>query len=138
MPFPLSVLWPPNALLLAALLLAPVRWWGLLVLAVLPAHLFAELEANIPVSMVLGWFVSNVSEALIGALLMRRLAPSGADLRTLRSVLVFFAAAVVAALLSSFLDAGLVRLIGWGKADFWTLWQVASSPTSSPRSPSFP
>jgi PAS domain S-box-containing protein len=124
MPFPLSVLWPPNALLFAALVLAPVRWWWLLLLGALPAHLFAELEANIPVPMVLGWFVSNVSEALIGALLMRRLAPSGADLSALRSVLGFFVAAVVAALLSSFIDAGLVRLIGWGDADFWTLWQI--------------
>ena len=124
MPFPLSVLWPPNALLFAALLLAPVRWWWLLVLGALPAHLLAELEANIPLPMVLGWFASNVSEALIGALLMRRFAPVGSDLRTLRSVLMFFAATAIAALLSSFIDAGLVRLVGWGNADFWTLWQV--------------
>ena len=75
--------------------------------------------------MVLGWFASNVSEALIGALLVRRFSSAAADLRTVRSVLVFCVAAVTAALLTSFLDAGLVRLIGWGNADFWTLWQVA-------------
>ena len=124
MPFPLSVLWPPNALLLAALLLAPVRWWWFLILAALPAHLLAELAARIPVSMVLGWFASNVSEALMGALLARWLAGGTPDLRTVRSVLAFSAATVAAALLSSFLDAGLVRFIGWGDADYWTLWRV--------------
>ena len=124
MPFPLSVLWPPNALLFAALLLAPVRWWWLLVLAALPAHLLAELQAQIPVPMVLGWFASNVSEAVIGALIVRRWSSGWAGLRTVRSVMAFFGAAIAAALLSSFLDAGLVRLVGWGDADFWTLWRV--------------
>jgi two-component system, LuxR family, sensor kinase FixL len=123
MPFPLSVLWPPNALLFAALLLAPTRWWWLLLLGALPAHLLAELQAKIPTQMVLAWFVSNVSEALIGALIVRRFSSAAVALRTVRSVLVFCVAAVTAALLSSFLDAGLVRLIGWGNADFWTLWQ---------------
>src|SRR4029077_17301570 len=78
----------------------------------------------IPAQMVLGWFASNVSEALIGALIVRRFSSAAAGLRTVPSVLVFCIAAVTAALLSSFLDAGLVRLIGWGNADFWTLWQV--------------
>src|SRR5262245_23422318 len=61
-PFPLSVLWPPNALLLAALLLAPQRWWWLLIVAAFPAHLLAELQESVPVAMVLCWFVSNVTE----------------------------------------------------------------------------
>ena len=73
MPFPLSVLWPPNALLLAALALAPTRWWVWLLLAALPAHLTAELQAKIPTTMVLCWFVSNVFEALIGAVILKQL-----------------------------------------------------------------
>jgi len=52
-PFPLSVLWPPNALLLAGLLLTPTRWWWLLILAAFPAHLLAELQGGVPVAMVL-------------------------------------------------------------------------------------
>ncbi len=35
-PLPISVLWPPNAVLLAALVLAPLRWWWLLLLAAFP------------------------------------------------------------------------------------------------------
>src|SRR5262252_9150697 len=64
-PHPVSTLWPPNSILLAALLLAPYRWWWFMLLAVLPAHLFAELESGVPTLMVLCWFISNCSEALI-------------------------------------------------------------------------
>ncbi|MBV8929315.1 MAG: MASE1 domain-containing protein, partial [Mycobacteriaceae bacterium] len=107
-PFPLSVLWPPNALLLACLLLAPSRWWWLLILAAFPAHLLAELQGGVPVAMVLCWFVSNVVEALIGALFVRSLAGPTPTFGTVRDVVVFSFAALIAPLLSSFLDAGFV------------------------------
>ena len=123
-PSPLSVLWPPNALLFAALLLAPTRWWWLFIVAAFPAHLVAELQHNVPVVMVLCWFVSNVSEALIGASLVRWLAGASPGLSSVRAVIVFCGAAALAALLSSFLDAGFVRLIGFGKGDYWSLWQT--------------
>ena len=44
-PHPVSTLWPPNATLLALLLLTPTRLWWMVVLAALPAHLFVELAA---------------------------------------------------------------------------------------------
>ena len=121
-PFPLAVLWPPNALLLACLLLAPTRWWWLLIGAAFPAHLLAELQGGVPIVMVLCWFVSNVVEALIGALFVRRFAGPRPSLGTVRDVVLFCAAAVLAPLLSSFLDAGFVRLVGWRDADYWSLW----------------
>src|SRR2546423_7308632 len=34
----IATFWPPNAILLAALLLVPRRMWWILILAVLPAH----------------------------------------------------------------------------------------------------
>ena len=68
---PVSTLWPPNAILLAALLLTPPRIWPFVLLGALPAHLFVELTSGIPPLMVLSWFVSNSSEALIGAAGMR-------------------------------------------------------------------
>ncbi len=66
-PQPVSTLWPPNAILLAALLLTPARTWWIVLLAALPAHLIVELQSGVPMPMVLCWFVSNCSEALIGA-----------------------------------------------------------------------
>src|SRR5438034_11255598 len=41
---PVSTLWPPNAILLAALLLTPTRAWWIMLLAALPAHLAGELS----------------------------------------------------------------------------------------------
>src|SRR5262245_64846477 len=58
-PHPVSTLWPPNSILLAALLLSRPRSWPLLLLAAFPAHMLVQLNANIPLSMILCWFVSN-------------------------------------------------------------------------------
>src|SRR5206468_11993600 len=64
-PSPVSTLWPPNSILLAALLLAPMRTWAILLLAAFPAHLVIQLANHIPVTMILLWFISNCSQALI-------------------------------------------------------------------------
>ena len=77
-PHPISTLWPPNALLMAALLLMPARSWWWLLAAALPAHLLAELQSGVPLAMVLGWYASNCSEALIGAALVRAFVPGAA------------------------------------------------------------
>src|SRR5690349_13160818 len=79
-PAPVPVLWPPNALLFAALLLTPRRWWWAALAGALPAHLIALLHAGAPLAPVLGGFASNGVEAVLGALLFRHLAPSH-DLR---------------------------------------------------------
>src|SRR5215471_2797356 len=47
-PHPVSVLWPPNSVLVAALLLTPPRVWWVMLLAVLPAHLAAQLQSHVP------------------------------------------------------------------------------------------
>jgi two-component system sensor kinase FixL len=124
-PHPIAVLWPPNAILLAALLVAPARWWGWLIGAAFAAHLVAQLEASVPAAMVLCWFLTNAAEALIGAVCVRRYTRQGPLLFSLGSVTVFIAFAVVLApFLTSFLDAGFVTLIGWGTAGYWELWSA--------------
>jgi integral membrane sensor domain MASE1 len=70
-PHPISVLWPPNSVLVAALLLTPPRSWWLVLLAALPAHLAAQLQSDVPPLMIMCWFISNASEAVIGAGLTR-------------------------------------------------------------------
>src|SRR5262245_19347435 len=62
-----SVLWPPNAILASALLLAPVdRWWFYLA-AALPAHLLVQIPAGFPIALSLALFLTNSSEALMAA-----------------------------------------------------------------------
>ena len=121
-PTPVSTLWPPNALLMAALLLSAPRHWWILIVAALPAHLLAQIQSGVPTAMVLGWFVSNCSEALLGAGLVRYFVREPLRLDNLRSAGLFLILGALAAPLgSSFLDAGLVKLIAWGEGGYWEL-----------------
>jgi PAS domain S-box-containing protein len=127
-PSPVSVLWPPNSILLAALLLSPTRVWWFLLLAAFPAHWFAQFQSQVPATMILSWFISNCSEALIGAGLMRCVTESPIRFDRLRSVGVFFLCGVfLGPFLSSFLDAALVRLNNWGQAGYWDIWRIRFS-----------
>jgi signal transduction histidine kinase len=61
---------------------------------------------------------------LIGAGLVRAFAPGPLRLDSLRQVGLFLLCAALAApLLSSFIDAALVRVIGWGESGYWDLVQ---------------
>ena len=124
-PLPVSVLWPPNAILLAALLMVPTRWWWAILAAVFPVHLVAELQGGVPLMMVLSWFVSNCTEALIGAGIVRAMTKHPHPFETLTGVTVFvLSAALLAPFLSSFLDAAFVRLNGWGQSSYWEVWRA--------------
>ena len=125
-PNPVSTLWPPNAILLAALLLTPPRAWWLMIAAVLPAHLVAELSLGVPLTMAACWFVSNVSEALLGAVVLVRLLNGPPRFERVRDLSVFLVVAVLLApVASSFLDAGFVSLVGWSySGDYWQVWRT--------------
>jgi PAS domain S-box-containing protein len=124
LPNPISVLWLPNAIVFAALLLVPRSSWWVVVAAALPAHLMAQMQSNVPLPMVLCWFVSNVTEALIGAGLMRWLVRRPIALDTRFSVLCLLFAIVVAAFASSFLDSAFVALNRWGQRGYWEVWRT--------------
>jgi PAS domain S-box-containing protein len=123
-PTPVSVLWPPNAILLGALLIVPTSQWRIVVAAALPAHLLAELQGGVPIPMVLCWFVSNVTEALIGAACVRALRPAPIHFDSLFNVIAFLLAASLGVFLSCFLDAAFVALNGWGHSGYWEVWRV--------------
>jgi len=107
-----SILWPPNAILTAALLLTPPRRWWIWILAVFPVHVLVELEAAFPPALVLSLFVTNCSEALLAAIGVRLFNEAPHRLDTLHRMLVFIVmAGLVAPFLSSFLDASAVHLI---------------------------
>jgi signal transduction histidine kinase len=118
---PNSTFWPPNAVLLAALLLTPRKAWWAVFLAVLPVHMFAQLETGVPVWTALGWFITNSGEALIGAYCITRFTDSTKRLDSVRGVLIFIAFGVLfAPLATSFLDAAAVVITGWG-GHYWQL-----------------
>lgn len=123
-PHPVSTLWPPNSILLAALLLSPVRSWWLLLLATFPAHVLAEMHADIPFTMILSWFVSNCSEALIGASILRYLIKAEMRFDKTYHVGMFIVVAFVGPFLSSFLDVTFVMLNRFGTNPFWDSFRM--------------
>lgn len=123
-PHPVSTLWPPNSILLAALLLSPRRSWWFLLLAAFPAHLLVELNAEIPFTMILSWFVSNCSEALIGAFLLRYLIKSEMRFDNTYHVGMFILVAFVGPFLSSFIDVTFVMLNRFGTSPYWDVFRM--------------
>ena len=124
-PHPISVLWPPNSILLAALLLTPVRVWWVILLAAFPAHLAAQMQSNVPPTMILCWFISNSCEALIGAGCVRYLIDRPVRFDRLGNVGIFiFFAAFLAPFLSSFVDAAFVAINHFGGDSYWQVWRI--------------
>jgi two-component system, LuxR family, sensor kinase FixL len=120
-----SVLWPPNAILTAALLLTAPRHWAGVLLAVLPVHLFIQLQTEFPLPLILALFVTNCCEALLAAGGVCWLSDAPSRFDTLRRLRAFFIAAVIVApLLSSFADAAAVT---WFRGEaYWHVWRTRS------------
>jgi signal transduction histidine kinase/integral membrane sensor domain MASE1 len=118
-----SVMWPPNAILTATLLLTPPRRWWIYLLAAFPAHLVAELGAGLPTSLVLALFATNCSEALLAAAGVRWLSDAPVRFDTLRRVAAFIVAAVLLApFVSSFADAAAVTTLRG--EPYWLVWRI--------------
>src|SRR3954451_19800120 len=123
---PISMFWPPKAILLAALVLAPVRLWWMILLALIPAHFSAQLPQGVPVATAFGWLLGNAGEALLGAALLSRLARRRVLFHSLHGVTCFLLCAfILAPLVSSFLDAAIVVGTNWG-SNYWLLWTTRS------------
>ena len=124
-PHPVSVLWPANSILVAALLLTPPRIWWFILLAAFPAHWAAQLQSHVPPLMILCWFISNSCEAVISAGLTRYLVGGPIRFRSLREAGIFCLCAVlVGPFLSSFLDAAFVIWNHWGQDAYWKLIRI--------------
>ena len=125
-PSGISIIWPPNAILLAALLLSPPRTWGWYLLAALPTHLHlvSNFQPGAPLLVMLTQFAGNAIQAVIGALALRRWAAarSGYRFDSLRSTTIFIVlAGVIVPAAVSALIAFAFGLEGW-VSDPWLAW----------------
>jgi signal transduction histidine kinase len=120
---PVSLLWPPNALLLAVLLLSPQRSWAWCALAIVPVHFGIQLLNGIPLTTSVGWYFTNVGESLLAAFCLRHFYPARELFRSLNGFALFLLVSVIGATgLTSFLDAAVV--IGTGSDQtYWGLWE---------------
>src|ERR1044071_1811998 len=92
-----SALWPPNSILLAALLLTPGRLWWTALLGAFPAHLLVQLQSGVPILMSLAWFSSNCFEALLGAICVRHFVGERLAFDSLKACMSFVFFAVILA-----------------------------------------
>jgi two-component system sensor histidine kinase UhpB len=117
---PQSVMWVPNALLLAALLLVPPRQWFLYLLAAFPAHLLIAWQNRAPLDTLSLLYITNAMDAALAAAAMNAASRGRWRLDSLRSLLILFAfGGVLSPALISFADAGITVLTGWSR-DFAT------------------
>jgi signal transduction histidine kinase/integral membrane sensor domain MASE1 len=104
-----SLIWPPNALLTAVLLMTPPQRWWLCIVAAFPAHVLVELAAGFSLPFLLALFATNCLEALVAASAIHRWSDNPVRFDTLHRVIVFVGGAVfLAPLVSSFPDAAAV------------------------------
>ena len=118
---PQSVLWLPNSILLAALLVSPPRRWPALLIAAFPAQLLVGWQSGVPLPAMSLLFVTNCADAALGATLWRVLTRGEQRLEGLRQMLTFLVVASVPTLLLSFADAGIAAATQRG-GDYWLAW----------------
>ena len=120
----LSLIWPPTAIVMAALLLAPPRKWWLYLLAVSPVHILVQMQDSVPAWGILSQLVGNFGQALLGAASVRYFQPGVVRFDNFRGTVVFsLCAAILAPVLVSSLASYLYVLSGW-EQDYWYVWRA--------------
>ena len=115
---PVSALWAPNAILLAALLLTRRERWWIYLLTVLPFHFLVQLP-DAPLARVAIQYAANAAEAVLGAWALVQLCPHPRRFDRLRTVLVLILfAGLIAPLVTSLLMV-LAFILAGISADFW-------------------
>lgn len=115
---PVSALWAPNAILLAALLLTRRERWWIYLLAVLPFHVLVQLPDASLVRVVIQ-YIANSAEAVLGAWAILELCPYPRSFDRLRTVFVLIVVAgFIAPLVTSLFMVAAFALAAI-PAEFW-------------------
>lgn len=122
-PVPITTLRPGGAILLAALLVTPGRFWLSILLAAFPVHLLVYAQHGLPLALALAWFVGNCSQALLGAAGVSWILRQPLRLDLLRHAIVFIAwCALVAPAAGALLEVAMLRAAGAAHGAFWAAW----------------
>ena len=120
----IAPIWPANAIVLAALLLAPRKQWPVYGVAAVLAAAGVQLAERDQLPLVLAYTVANVVEVFIAATVLRRLKVNAAITDSLRHLLPFLVPATMfAAAVSATIAAGALEAIH-GEGQFWRAWRA--------------
>ncbi len=122
-----ATFWPPNGILLAALLASPRRYWPVLVLATCPANVAFNLIEGQPSAINLAFWSVNAVEALIAAAVLTRGSLRVHALPRIRDVLAFGGVALTVTGTAAILGAIIARAgdTSLPLLDAWLSWWAA-------------
>jgi PAS domain S-box-containing protein len=125
-PSGITVIWPSTAILLAALLLTPSRYWWMYLLAVIPTHLHLVINFQHPqpsIVVALCQVGSNVIDVVLAALAVRLVIGTPPRIDSLRNMALFILlAGITATAFACAVAVSLFLLTGW-TTDFWLAWR---------------
>ncbi len=123
--------WPPNVVLFCALVLNPPRRWWIYILAVLPAHVAAELQVGMPITQLFVAFVTNCLVAAVNAFALQWLKVGSPWFGNIRNATAYvFVTAFVGPALCAF-GGAFVQILGGGSIDdyglYWAHWYASNA-----------
>ena len=124
-PAGIATIWPPNAIVLAALLLAPPRVWWVYLLPLLPTHLHVvvNFQGPVPLPVMFSQYTANVIQVVLGAAAVRLVVGARPRFDSLRGMSAFvLLAAMLVPALACVVAISLFLLTGWA-TDFWLPWR---------------
>ena len=120
----LSLIWPPTAILLGALLLAPPRKWWIYLLALAPVHVLVQMQDGVSAGGIISQLIGNFSQALLAAFSVYYLNKGVVHLNSFRAIVVFTLGAIIfAPVVVSTIAAYLYVLSGW-EQNYWYAWRA--------------
>ena len=119
----ISIVWPPNTILLVALLLAPRRHWAWLLAIAFPVHLLAQAQFGVSLTMASLYYVYDCGLLLVTAGALQWFGLDTLDLRELRQALIFIAVTTIAVAIGTLIWSPVIVSI-WVGGDIWEPWTL--------------
>jgi len=120
----ISVIWPPNTILLVALLLSPPRQWPWLLLIAFPVHILAQAQYGVSPPAAGLYYIYDCAVVVTAATALRRFGLRELTLTDLRQTLIFIAVTTIAVASASLVWSPLIVSF-WLGGDLWTPWYLA-------------
>ena len=113
----IATFWPPNTIVLAALLLSDKRRWWIFILAITPVYIFGALQSGFSVPRTLIFYTANCTEVLVAAFVINYACQEKTiNLNHFKDMVIFLLSAV---LLAPVISACIASL-----TSFWLAWRV--------------
>ncbi len=121
-----AMIWPANAILLAAILRLPARAWPRYLIAAFMANVLADIAARDSWTTAALLSTANSFEVVVAALLLRSREPADLDISRVATFFRFILAAGIAApLASGVIASSVLASQGANFADVWRTWSLA-------------